>query len=164
MLYLVFLRTILRRVQALSKAFEQTDADVTKLYTDLRSQVLSLAGRILKPQCMAELARPGMLRNDEAKVLGEALAKPDNLLPVDRVNLGDDFAKAAVAQGVTAEELMSIRRSCGEYIFTLCKLLLDKIPTNLEAVSKLRFFAPRYALARTARPTFQQLPTEQAGN
>jgi len=162
-LYLIFLRTTLSGVQKVSSAFEQTEADVTKLYTDLRSQVLVLAGRILKPQCMAEVARPGMLRVDEIHVLKTVLADPANLLPVDRVNLGETFRKQAQTDNVPIDVLNGIRLKCGEYIFTLTKLLLDKLPSNLDAVGKLKFFMPKIALARTARPTFGQLPTEMAG-
>lgn len=163
MLYLLFLRHALSGVQKISSAFEQTDADITKLYTDLRSQVLVLAGRILKPQSMAQAARPGMLRCDEARMLKEALSKSENLLPVDRVNLGDAFRKKAQVSSMPADELYGIRHKCGEYIYVLTRDLLDKLPSNLDAVSKLKYLTPKMALSQLARPGFQQLPTEMAG-
>ncbi|KAK3914514.1 Protein ZBED8 [Frankliniella fusca] len=164
MLYLLFLKKTLIGVNKVNKAFESTEADVTKLYSDLRSEVLALCARILKPNCMVQLSRPGMLRSDEARYLKEALSKPENLLPADRLPLGDAFAKAAQSEKVPIDKLNSVRHKCGEYIFTLCKYLLDKLPRNLDAVSKLRYLTPRMVLAKSARPTFQQLPTELAGS
>lgn len=154
---------MLSGVQRLSKAFEQSDADVTKLYSDLRGQILVLAGRILKPGTLAQVARPGMLRSDEAKVIKAALRDKHNFLPVDRISLGDSFSKLALAEKVAPEDLGRIQLSCGQYIHTLCSLPLDKLPTNLDAVNKLRFLTPKLALSKTARPTFQQLPLEMAG-
>lgn len=162
-LYLLALRNVLSGVQKVSKAFEKTEADVTKLYTDLRSQVLLLAGRILKPNCIAQVARPGMLRADEARMLKDALSKKDNFLPVDRISLGDSFHKAAVEANLAAPDLSRIQFNCGQYIHTLCNLLLDKLPSNLDGVEKLKFLKPRMALAHSARPTFRQLPLEMAG-
>ena len=151
-------------MQTVSKAFEQTNADITKLYTDLRSQVLALAGRILKPQCLAQAARPGMLRCDEVRMLKAALRNGENLLPVDRVSLGDAFLKTAQADNVPAEELKTVRHKCGEYIFTLCNLLLDKLPDNLDAINKLKYLIPRVVMGpQEKRPTFKQLPTEFSG-
>lgn len=162
-LYLIALRTILSGVQKVSKAFEKTNADVTKLYADLRSQILVLAGRILKPQALAQTARPGMLRSDEAKSITESLNKREFWQPTDRISLGESFARTAHVEKVSAEDLGRIKQACGQYIFTLCNDLLGKLPSNLDSIEKLRFLTPRMALARTARPTFQQLPTEMAG-
>lgn len=160
LLYITFLKNVLLPVQKVSKAFEQTNADITKVYMDLRTAVMTLAGRILKPHCMAQTARPGMLRSEEAKIIENALKNPENLLPVDRVNLGDAFLRTAQAENLTPEQLEPIRHNCGAYIFTLCKLLMTKLPGNLDAVSKLKFLTPRMVLAPSARPTFQQLPLE----
>ncbi|KAK3929678.1 Nitrogen permease regulator 3 [Frankliniella fusca] len=164
LLYLTFLSNILRGVQKVNKAFDATEADVTKVYSDLRSQILSLAGRILKPHCMVETARPGMLRSEEARIIKAALLNPDNLLSTDRVSLGKRFARVAVSEKVPEQELNVVRHKCGAHIFTLVQLLLDKLPSNLDSVSKVRFLVPRLVLVKTERPTFSQLPTEFADN
>ena len=41
-LYLTFMNTMLKPIQRMNLAFEHTDADVTKLYTELRSVVFTL--------------------------------------------------------------------------------------------------------------------------
>ncbi|KAK3922866.1 tRNA(Ile2) 2-agmatinylcytidine synthetase TiaS [Frankliniella fusca] len=164
LLYISFLKNVLMPVQKVSKAFEQTNADITKVYMELRTVAMTLAARILKPQCMAQAARPGMLRSEEAKVIENALNNSANLLPVDRIILGDAFTRTAHVEKLTPEELEPIRHKCGAYIFTLTKLLMSKLPDNLDAVSKLRFLTPRMVLAPTARPTFQQLPLELGVN
>jgi len=58
-LYLTFVKSILQEVNTVNLAFEQTKADITLLYSDLRSMVFSLVGRVLKPSVIAEAGRPG---------------------------------------------------------------------------------------------------------
>lgn len=163
LLYLTFLRTILSDIYALNLAFESANADVSKLYSDLRSQVYSLAGRILKPQSIAETGRPGMLKIEEIEMLKRSLSDQANQLPLDRVNFGDKFQKLVEVSKLDEQELRTVRLKCGEFIFTLCRQLIDRLPNNLDAVSKLKFFTPHLALARVGRPAFQQLPLELAG-
>ncbi|KAK3915438.1 Protein ZBED8 [Frankliniella fusca] len=139
MLYLVFLKTVLKGINAVSKAFEKTDADITKLYSDLRSQVLVLAGRVLKQHCILEATRPGMLRSDEVQMLKNALNNRENHRPLEDLGVGEAFIKLAQAEKCPHEELLDIRHKCGAYLFTMLKLLLDKFPFNLDAVSKLKF-------------------------
>ncbi|KAK3918791.1 Zinc finger MYM-type protein 1, partial [Frankliniella fusca] len=161
-LYLLFLQHVLQGVQTVSSAFERTNADITKLYADLRSQILVLAGRILDSRCILQAAQPGMLRSDEIRMLKEALGNRDNYKPLNRISVGDSFNKKSTAEKVPEDELNGIRNKCGQYVFTLTKLLLNKLPTNVDAVSKLKHFIPTTALSRSSRPTFQQLPTEIA--
>lgn len=114
---------------------------------------------------MVQVARSGMRRNDEARMLKEALNlnNKQNFLPVDRISLGDFFAKIVIVEKIPAADLNRIQHNCGQYIFRLCNDLLDKLSSNLNGVEKLRFLMPRIALSRTARPTFQQLQAEIAG-
>ena len=91
-------------------SFEKTEADVTKLYTDLRTLVFSLAGRIVKPSAISETARPGMLRCDEIEMLKDCHKNPSNLLPLDRANFGDSFSKLLPILNLSEEDLAAVRK------------------------------------------------------
>ena len=165
LLYLTFLRTILSDIYALNLAFESANADVSKLYSDLRSQLYSLSARILKPQAIAETGRPGMLKIEETEMLRRSLQDKTNQLSLDRVNFGDKFQKLVEVSQLDEQEPRNVRLKCGEFIFTLCLQFIDRLPNNLDAVNKLKYLTPHLALARVVgRPAFQQLPLELAGN
>jgi len=58
-LILTILKTVLQQVNTTNLAFEQTDADVTLLYSGMRTLVYSLVGRVLRQEAIAKTARPG---------------------------------------------------------------------------------------------------------
>jgi len=145
-------------------AFESADTDLAKLYTDLRSLVYTLARRILKPQAVAETTRPGILRKQEMAVLKQVLNNSENLLPVDRTDLGGKFLRLQQQLNMDTETCNRIRKKCGEYIYELLKQLIHRVPGNVDHIEKIRNFFPHLVLCPTAaRPTFQQLPYDFAG-
>lgn len=86
-LYLTFLRSVLEAVNLVNLAFQQGDADVTKLYADLRRLVFSMCARVLTEKAIAQTQRPGVLRSDELQMLKDAFKFKINVKPVDRVDL-----------------------------------------------------------------------------
>lgn len=74
LLYLTFLKTTLKEVNMLNLAFEHTNADITKLYSDLRNLVFNISKRVLKERAITETYRPGVLRVDEIKMLKNAFS------------------------------------------------------------------------------------------
>ncbi|KAK3932768.1 Zinc finger MYM-type protein 1, partial [Frankliniella fusca] len=93
LLYLTFMKSVLGEVHAVSLAFEHTNADVTKLYTDMRGLVYGLAGRVLKREAIAETTRPSVLRQDEVAMLKAAFANAANLRSTDNIKFGDNFTE-----------------------------------------------------------------------
>lgn len=162
-LYLLMLKSVLTRVDKVNLMFEHTDADVTKLYSDLRGLVFSIAGRILKPEALPQTSRPGVLRTDELTVLRSALQNTSNLLPLDRAEFGKSFKDLLSVAGLPERTVTSLRQSCGEFVFSLCNQLLDRLPTNLPSIEKMKFLQPKLVLAKKERPIFEQLPLEFAG-
>ncbi|KAK3915985.1 Zinc finger MYM-type protein 1 [Frankliniella fusca] len=159
-LYMLFLRNILREVQKVNLAFQHTNADVTKLHSELRKLIFSVASRILKDQAMPKVDRAGVIRMNEIRALQEAMRNSANHLPLDMANFGEAFRTAVPNCKLSEAELRTVRNTCGQYIYTLCIQLFDRLPSNIEAVEKLRFFRPNYALAVSARPKFRQLPLD----
>ena len=160
LLLMIFVRNVLHSVAPVNLAFESTEADVTKLFIDLRNLTFTLAGRILYTTALPQTERPGALRVDEVSALRDALLRPDNLLPVDRINLGDAFRTALQCMKIEQGKLLKVHKFCGSYLFRLCLQLVERLPPNLHVVSKIRYLAPPLVLARVGRPTFQQLPLE----
>lgn len=160
LLYLTFMRTILKDVDRVNQAFEHTNADITKLFTDLRNLVFSIAGRILKDQAICETARPAVLRLDVAEMLKRALPNPDNHLPFDQVKFGENFKQLARSADLPADALRDVKLNCCSYLLSLAHQLVDRLPSNLGAIRKLQNLKPRNALAKVGRPAFDQLPLD----
>ncbi|KAK3929511.1 Zinc finger MYM-type protein 1, partial [Frankliniella fusca] len=159
-LYMLFLRNILREVQKVNLAFQHANADVTKLHSELRKLIFSVASRILKDQAMPKVDRAGVIRMNEIRALQEAMRNSANHLPLDMANFEEAFRTAVPNCKLSEAELRTVRNTCGQYIYTLCIQLFDRLPSNIEAVEKLRFFRVNYALAVSARPKFRQLPLD----
>ncbi|XP_036149417.1 uncharacterized protein LOC118647840 isoform X2 [Monomorium pharaonis] len=76
LLYVTFLKSILREVHFVNLAFEQTNVDITKVYSDLRVLFFSLSARVsLSAQSIAETSRSGVLRSVEIQMLKKALSE-----------------------------------------------------------------------------------------
>ena len=163
LLYMTFLRSILREVHSVSLAFEQTNADVTKVYSDLRSLFFSISARVLKSEAIAETSRPGVLRSVEIQMLQKLLSDACNLRPLERVNFGDAFQKVLRNLHISPEKLKIVQERCADYILCLCNQLSNRLPSNIEVIEKIKTLAPRLALERTARPLFEQLPLDLIG-
>ncbi|KAK3924462.1 Zinc finger MYM-type protein 1 [Frankliniella fusca] len=161
-LYLLFLRGILRQVNKVNLAFQHTNADVTKLHTELRELVFSVARRIVKEQAIPATERSSVIRMNEIEALRRAVTTPANLLPLDRAGFGESFRVAVSPSNLSEEELRTVRNTCGQYLYNLCLQLFDRLPSNVESVEKLRHLRPHIALARVARPQFRQLPLDLA--
>ena len=156
-LYLLMMKSVLSRVEKVNFMFQHSEpkVDVTKLYSEFRGLVYSTAGRILRKEALPQTARPGVLRVDEVEQLRLALQNPANLQPLDRAEFGATFKSLIAVSELSDETKNSLRQTCGEFIFSLCLQLLDRLPTNLVSVEKMKFFQPKLALARTARPNFR---------
>lgn len=164
-LYFLMMKSVLGPIQKLSASFEKSDADVTKLYSDLRSKVYSLAGRILNSTAIQETSRASTLRLDEIQMLKRALSTPANFLPADIAlrNYGDSFNQLLSVANLSEDVKRTLQQTCGEYIVSLLYQLIERLPTNLPAVQKLKNLAPHFVLATVNRPAFEQLPLEFKG-
>lgn len=160
LLYLTFMKTILKDVHCVNMAFQHSNADVTKLYGDLRQLTYSFATRVLKERAIAETTKPGVLRLDEVEMLKAALKTSDNLIPIGKVQLGDAFTRMALQLNIPEKSLEQVRVDCANFLLTMYNQLLDRLPPNLEVIRKLQYLSPTSALAKKGRPSFSQLPLE----
>lgn len=161
-LYLIFLKPILREITLINETFQATNADVTKIYSELRTLVLSLASRVIRPEFMKQ-SNPGMLRKSELEMVEKAISDDGARLPIDRVYFGDAFSALSLSVGLSPEELMQIKQRCTDVLITLVKELVNRMPIHVENAGKVRMLAPSVAIGKTARPSFQDLPLEYAG-
>ncbi|KAK3926574.1 General transcription factor II-I repeat domain-containing protein 2 [Frankliniella fusca] len=162
LLYLTFLRKILSDVRTANLAFEQTDADVTKLYSDVRNVVFTIAARLLKQGSLTVTIRPGVLREDEVEMLKRAFQTPANDRPADQLKLGWDFDQLLKTVTISEADLLAVRPNCGQFLLKLGIELCERLPANLATINKIKYFSPKLALAKVARPEFEQLPIERA--
>lgn len=160
LLYLTFLRPILRDVNQKSLLFQSNSADITKVYKDLRVFVYTLVRTVLKPEAIPEVNPDGVLRSVELAALNDAFKDANSFLPLDRVDFGEKF-KSLLAKLNLPERLVTpVKQRCANFLVKLTRELVEKLPTCVEVVERLRFFAPERALALQAHPTFEQLPLD----
>lgn len=107
LLYLIFLDGILKDVTNLNLAFQKTNADITKLYTDLRMLFMSLARRIIKPCYLRrEISSYSMLHQTDIDDVQSALEKmhqdfESSLLPLESVDFGHRFESYAAKKTIS---------------------------------------------------------------
>lgn len=159
-LYLTFLRPILRDVNKYSLMFQSNSADITKVYKDLRVFVFSLARRVMKREAIPEVNPDGILRGIELSALSTAMKDPNAFLPFNMVKFGDEFLNKAGAMALPEPVMNGQMQRCANFLVRIAKELVERLPTCVEVVERLRFFAPDRALARQARPLFKQLPLD----
>lgn len=140
--------------------FEHTHTIVTKLYSDFRDSVFSVAFRVLKPQAIAERSRPGMLKFYEVEILSTAFDTASNILPIAKVNLNDSFRQMAQNLKVTENELLPVNQKCADFLLKLGQQLCQRIPSNIKEIEKIKYLTTRMTLTRDARPNLYQLPLE----
>lgn len=160
LLYLTFLKSTLKDVDIMNLAFEHTNADITKLYGDLRNLVYSISRRVVKERAIAETYNPGTLRLDEVEMLQSALKSSDNLIPIDQVQFGENFSQLSRTLQISQRTMNAVRSNCGNYLLILCRQLLDRMPLNIKVIDKIKNFSPKLVLSRLGRPTFNQLPLD----
>lgn len=112
-LYLLFLDQVLREVTTMNLAFQAADADVTKLYADLRSLLLSFSRRIFKPSFLRPLTSDKsatMLHQADIIAVQRALSNSkhaigNSLLHIDSVDFGIRFAALAKKKNYARKSL-----------------------------------------------------------
>lgn len=164
LLMLAFLKPILHQISTTNLLFQNTYADITKVYRDLRTFVFGMANRIVRPEALIQSAKPGMLRVTELEALRNTLTRQDSLKPLDLVGFGDGFRRMAAnlqETGVLSRERIQIIKSdCANFLTKLCKELAARLPDSIAEIEKLRFFEPTQVLSTKGRPLFSSLPLD----
>lgn len=169
--FMVFLRPILQEIAGQNVAFQKSHGDISALYRDLKSFVVSLAKRVVKPEAIRLASGSSMLRVTELDALRQALGDDANLKSIDMVSYGRPLMDALLSLhvGHTASERCTVQCDkkraevkgfCRRYLITLVQELMDRLPSCIDTVEKMRALAPKVALAVQGRPQFNQLPTD----
>lgn len=170
-LYLLFLNQILPEITAMNLAFQAADADLTKLYSDLRCLLLSLARRIFQPSFLRPLvsdtSNATMLHQADIQAVQNALLKSkqaigNSLLPINCVDFGSSFAAFAEKKTISDVHLHEVKVRSLNFIIVLCEQLVQRLPANLVVIDKLRYFAPKNCLSLSSVNIMDNLPWDLA--
>lgn len=154
-LYLTLLEGILRDVYDVNQAFQGRDADITRLYGDLRVLIVSLARRIFKPAFLRSLeplnASSSMLSQSDLDTLQQAVNKAsaefgNSLLPHDSMDLGSKFENLVAELRIQSTVLVEIKERAVQVILRLCEELMRRLPPNLTVFNKMRYLLPSVCL------------------
>ncbi|XP_043469246.1 uncharacterized protein LOC122502951 [Leptopilina heterotoma] len=105
-------------------------------------------------------SEPCMIRLSEIDAMKQALSRQENLRPVEQVVYGENFRRTAEEVRLSPSALHSVKEFCAQFLLRLTQELLERLPSCLGSIEKMRCFAPSVALARRARPEFQNLPLD----
>lgn len=169
LLYLLFLDGILKEITNLNLAFQKTNADITKLFADLRMLLMSLARRIMKPSCFKhrEMSSYSMLHQTDIDDVQSALEKvhqdfENSLLPLESVDFGHRFESYAAKKTISQASLRLVQERCVAYMIRLCNELVKRLPRNLPIVESLRYLTPEMCL-KQINTSYRNLSWELAG-
>ncbi|KAK3929507.1 Protein ZBED8 [Frankliniella fusca] len=158
LLYLVFLRPILREIVSINVAFQRSSGDIASVYRDLKSFIFTIAQKVIKPEALRRTQENGMLRLTEVQALQVALQRRENFKPLELISYGEAFWKTATELRLPEEKLRVVQTACAEFLVTFLRELTKKLLSCIEAVEQMRAFTPSIALAERGRPEFRQLP------
>ncbi|KAE8741263.1 hypothetical protein FOCC_FOCC013218 [Frankliniella occidentalis] len=157
LLYLVFLRPILREIVSMNVAFQRSTGDIAKVYSDLKIFIFSIAHKVLKPESLRR-TQSDMLRVTEVQALQIALQRKENYKPLDLISFGEGFWRTVTELKLPDDKLQAVKVACADFLVCFLQELVKKLPSCIEAVEKMRAFTPNVALSERGRPEFRQLP------
>ncbi|KYN15665.1 hypothetical protein ALC57_12168 [Trachymyrmex cornetzi] len=161
LLYLLFLDGILKEVTNINLAFQKTNADITKLYTDLHMLIVSLARRIIKPSYLRH-QETEKVHQDFEKV-HQDFEKP--LLPLESVDFGYQFESYAAKKTISQASLKLVQERslmCTECAPVQSVKYAIRLSRNLPVVENLRYLTPEMCL-NPAKTSYRNLPWKLAG-
>ena len=124
-LYLLCMRKVLNEVISVNKAFQASNADVTKLTRDLLQLYKSLMQMIVLPAAMAQLNSTDVV----------TFAFKDHLMPVSCVHLGFDFEQSC--GNIPREQVAVVRERCRNFILELVEQIQCRLPENVHVLLML---------------------------
>lgn len=157
LLYFLFLNGILKEIANINLAFQKTNADITKLYSDLRTLLLSTAKRIFIPNFSRPLefsnASPIMLHQTDIEAVKKALEKSNSdfgnsLLSLDSMHFRTKFLSFAAKKTISRNDLNIVMERIVAFIIRLCKELIQRLPLNLAIIDKLCYSSPEKCLSQ----------------
>ncbi|KAE8738355.1 hypothetical protein FOCC_FOCC016169 [Frankliniella occidentalis] len=158
LLYLAFLKPILRELTSINTLFQSSAADIAVVYRDLKAFVFTVAKAVVKPEALRQTQPGGMLRISELQALKMAILRNENLKARELVNYGEGFWKVAAEVKLPKEKMDEVQRCCKDFLVKFTHELVNRLPSCIEAVEGMRGFTPSVALASRGRPEFKQLP------
>lgn len=144
LLYLVFLSPLLKDVTDVNIIFQANNANITKIYDDLRILLLATARRVFKPASLrAAHAHDQQLFTQNIESVKSALAKAksefeNSLLSVENIDFGSSFK--SLAQQLPANKTLEVQKRCTGVLVKLCQEIVNRLPANVNIVQNLSAF------------------------
>jgi len=180
-LYLKFLSPILKEISNLNVKFQAERADAVKLYSELRTLLLSLARQIFKPsflknniQNTGSTGSLSALHEEDIRLVKYAMDHANrefgsSLLKLEDIDFGTEFQSAyEVLQSGTESkmsnaDLLHVKQKCLNFLKRLITEIIERLPNNVQVITKLNCFNPYVSLDKgSSRPKVSDLPWELA--
>lgn len=170
LLYLTFLCPLLQEITSVNLHFQADDADVTKLYCDLRILLLYFARRIFKPSFLKSNDKPGvsiwMIQTDDVIAVQKALENVNSefrnsLLDLKDIDFGSEFEEELQRNPtLDPKDVVDVKKKCLNFMIKFVKELTDRLPLNIAVVSKIQTLSPYVCLGN--QPDAKELPWDLA--
>lgn len=159
MLYLIFLKPVLREITTVNLLFQSENADITKAYQDLKTLLMTTAKRIIKPNFLRDDDCPTALCLEDVDRVAKALKNELAYLPLEAVDFGFAFLTRANNSSIDSKALNSVKYHCSKFLVNLCEELVKRLPHNIKIIQKLKHLNPKSVLSASK---FTDLPLELA--
>ncbi|KAL5237513.1 hypothetical protein ACI65C_004923 [Semiaphis heraclei] len=116
LLYLTFLKPILREVTNVNLLFQSDHADLTKVYGDLKSLLVAASKRIINPNFLRDDEIPTALCVEDVDRVAKALKNKLALLPLDAVDFGYAFSNLANKKPIASKDLQIVKSNYAKFI------------------------------------------------
>ncbi|KYN04692.1 hypothetical protein ALC62_04434 [Cyphomyrmex costatus] len=141
--YLTFLKHMLKNVTEVNKMFQAENINPLKLLDDLLSLLYHYMN-IMLPPARLEIKKTDLI-NFKFK---------DYVIRVEAIDFGYSFEQAT--SGLNNYELKVIKERCRDFLISLCEQLQSRIPDNIKLLEKISLLSPQLATSQI-KPNITEL-------
>nr|XP_015840033.1 PREDICTED: uncharacterized protein LOC107398961 [Tribolium castaneum] len=154
-LYLIAVHYVLIEVNRVNLIFQQDSTEIFKAYLEIYFLLLTLTRMIVKPIFLNDIE--DMSSKNLEKNYG-ILNNDLSLISPELIEINFKFREACQNINIPAEVISAIKLRCRDFILTLCKEIVKRLPNNIRLFQAVKNFTVENSLNYTGRPSFEQLP------
>jgi len=141
LLYLTFLKPVLREVNDVNLKFQSENTALTKVYRELKSLMMSIAKRLIRSYFLRDDEYANVLCLEDINKVSDTLKNSLALLPIDdAVDFGYAFSILADKKTKDPKLLNMVKSNCEHFLLFFCQEFVKRLPHNVKCLQKFRYF------------------------
>lgn len=155
LLYITVVYNVIIKVNVVSGLFQHENADIFKIYCELYQLLLKYLQVIIKPIFLQDLQE---INDDNFAKISKILDNELSYISIELLDFGYEYRQTIQTVKLSALELHAIKLRCRDFILTLSREIVQRVPDNLIIFNSIKYFSPDFCLRKIKRPNFEQLP------